>query len=640
MMLRLYAQQVRTFFTRSVEPVGYIKIANDKQPGKQRPPLTLSHVDKARNDLEIDDEWSGIESASQSSKGDTPLISSKQAQLPTLDPDIPYTALAEEPQEDVDITEWTTLKLASQTLAGIAGLSFTKPTPIQSACIPQILAGHDVVGKASTGSGKTLAYGIPILEYYVQRPNSDGLSLALILSPTRELAHQISGHLSQLFAGIPERKPKIATVTGGLSVQKQQRQLADCSIIVGTPGRLWDVIQGSTDLLARLKQVQILIIDEADRLLSEGHFQEVEQILDSLDRRDVEIEVEEPPRQILVFSATFHRGLQQSLAGKKRGDLLNNQQSLEYLLQKLPFREKRPKFIDVNPASQMAEGLKEALLECAASEKDLYLYALLLHHPSARLLVFANSISSVRRLVRLLQNLNLQALALHSSMPQKARLRSVERFSTRPGAVLVATDVAARGLDINGINLIVHYHVPRTADMYIHRSGRTARAELAGKSILICSPDEVAGVARLIAKVHSSSDSRLLPLEIDRRLVSLLKPRISLSSEIASASIDDEKTNSEDQWFRKAAEELGVDPEDEEFAAQKKGRNRSKKSKGTHLTKADTASLRAQLKELLSRPINLGVSKRFIAGGNVDVRELLHSHKQHTFLGELKALDF
>lgn len=478
-----------------------------------------------------------------------------------------------------------------------------------------------MVGKASTGSGKTLAYGIPILENYVTKPTKD--IIALILAPTRELAHQISNHLSKLYARSYDA-PKIATVTGGLSIQKQQRQLADCNIVIATPGRLWDVIE-STNLRTQLAEIRFLVIDEADRLLSEGHFAEVERIIDSVGSS----------HQTLVFSATFHKGLQQSL--KTKGDLLNNQQAMAYLLRKLAFR-KRPKFIDVNPVSQMVEGLKEGLLECSATEKDLYLYALLLYRPSARVLVFTNSISSVRRLVHLLQNLNLHALALHSSMVQKARLRSIERFST--GAIMVATDVAARGLDIKGIDLIIHYHVPRTADMYVHRSGRTARAELPGKSILICSPDEAGGVVRLVTKVHASQD-RLLPLEIDRQLVNRLQPRIALASKIANASVEKEKNNSQDQWLRKAAEELGADYDSDDFAAEEsrisRGRKRNQKSASVKL---DIVPLRAQLRDLLAKPVNLGVSERYVAGGNVNINGLLNPSESKIFLGRVDELGF
>jgi ATP-dependent RNA helicase DDX24/MAK5 len=170
-------------------------------------------------------------------------------------------------------------------------------------------------------------------------------------------------------------------VTGGLSLQKQKRLLRNADVIIGTPGRLWEVIQGDDDLAQWLKMLSFLVVDEADRLLSEGHFKEVEEILNALDRKDSCAEIgsdcenggdEQDQRQTLVFSATFQRDLQQKLAGKGKslgGDLMNKQESMEYLLKKLNFRGRKPKFIDVDPVSQMASGLKEGILECGGLEK-------------------------------------------------------------------------------------------------------------------------------------------------------------------------------------------------------------------------------------------------------------------------------
>ena len=251
-----------------------------------------------------------------------------------------------------------------------------------------------MIGKASTGSGKTLAFGIPILEYYLNTRDEeeqdvrDGSKarkrplIALILSPTRELAHQLSAHLSDLCSTATTTGPIIATVTGGLSMHKQQRLLAKADIIIGTPGRLWEIISDSHDLASRLKRIKYMVVDEADRLLSEGHFKEVEEILNTLDRADPDHakesedgdEVPDPKteRQILVFSATFQKDLQQKLAGKNKhagNELMGKQESMEYLLKKLNFREDKPKFIDVNPVSQMASGLKEGIIECPGLDK-------------------------------------------------------------------------------------------------------------------------------------------------------------------------------------------------------------------------------------------------------------------------------
>lgn len=310
-----------------------------------------------------------------------------------------FATLAENDEDEgVDISKWRSLGLSDDILGSLSKLKFGKPTPIQKAAITEILAGHDVIGKASTGSGKTLAFGIPIversLELKAQNPRSeeDEVSeenrrppLALILSPTRELAHQLAAHITALCSNLPGRGPSVTTVTGGLSLLKQQRLLKYADIIVGTPGRLWEVISEGQGLLATLKKIQFLVVDEADRLLSQGHFKEVEEILNALDRQDQAADDEEmeeadavadtsngqAQRQTLVFSATFHRGLQQKLAGKGKANtnLLDKKESMEYLISKLNFREEKPKFVDVNPISQMAAGLKEGLVECAGTEK-------------------------------------------------------------------------------------------------------------------------------------------------------------------------------------------------------------------------------------------------------------------------------
>ncbi|KAF1953797.1 DEAD-domain-containing protein, partial [Byssothecium circinans] len=566
--------------------------------------------------------------------------------------------------DEVDVSAWGDLGLSEKILGALASLKFARPTPIQSSAIPEIMAGRDVIGKAATGSGKTLAFGIPILESYLASlPASKTITpLALIISPTRELAHQIAAHLTNLCAGGDFDAPTIATITGGLSVQKQRRQLEKANIVVGTPGRLWEVISSGQGRLRSFKNIRFLVVDEADRLLSEGHYKEFGEILKVLDS-DEEVEdgddATQAPvveRQTLIFSATFHKGLQQKLAGSKRnkgGDLMNKQESMEYLLQKIKFREEKPKFIDANPTSQMASKLKEGLVECAGTEKDLFLYSLLLFHPKKRALVFTNSVSAVRRLTPFLQNLDLAALPLHSGMIQKARLRSVERFTQRPGSILVATDVAARGLDIPGVELIVHYHLPRAADTYVHRSGRTARAEASGSSILICAPEEVAGVRRLVAKVHARAENAskskktaffIRTLDIDRRIVSRLKPRATLSKKLADATTAKEKKHTEDDWMRAAAEELGVDYDSESFDKEAKGKRgrgsgrKQKEKEARGMSKAELQGLRAELKGLLSQRVNVGVSERYLTSGRLDVDALMRGEGNAEFLGDVGNL--
>ncbi|OAP65250.1 hypothetical protein AYL99_01222 [Fonsecaea erecta] len=581
-------------------------------------------------------------------------------------PNMKFDVLLESLEDPkIDVSAWKGLDLSPTSLSQLSRLGFARPTPIQAASIPPIMQGHDVIGKAVTGSGKTLAFGIPIFEHWLSSENavsnasakSKESILALILAPTRELALQLNRHLNELCIGL-EDHPKVVAVTGGLSIYKQHRQLEYADIVVATPGRLWEVMNDASNdhdvdgLVDRLKKIQFLVVDEADRLLSEGHFKEIENILDALDRKIVDEEEDQDTaqgspnstRQTLVFSATFHKGLHQKLTGKLKSasrmnssNLLTNQQSMEYLLRKLSFREQKPTFVDVNPSSQMADALAESVVECPAMKKDLFLYTLLMQHPNKKTLVFTNSISAVKRVTALLQTLKQPAVGLHSTMPQKSRLRSLERFAAQSN-VLVATDVAARGLDIKGIEVIIHYHVPRTADMYVHRSGRTARAEMSGQSILLCSPDEVAGVRRLIAEVHKD-DGALETIQLEGRLMQSLEPHVSLAQKITEATQAKEKTATKEDWLRSAAEELGVDYDSEEFESQgqrgKRGRGggRVKKEKGhAAISKDQLAQWRTELDVLLRKRINLGISERYLAGGRVDVEALLRGRMDGTFL--------
>lgn len=292
--------------------------------------------------------------------------------------------------EGVDVADWVALNLSPRILSAIARLGFATPTAIQKMSIPEIVAGGDVIGKAQTGSGKTLAFGIPIVEKWLEMYEGEGGErqeevekqgpMAVVLSPTRELAKQLGEHLKALCDGLPAA-PYVCVVTGGLSIHKQQRQLAKADIVIGTPGRLWEVLDGDMKLQDAFTHIKFLVVDEADRLFKVGQFKEAENIIGALDRRDPEAEGgdadddgdELPPRQTLVFSATFDKDLQTKLAGrskssKSHGAAEGDDDKMAYLMKCLRFRSE-PRFIDVDPVSRMASGLKEGLIECGAMEK-------------------------------------------------------------------------------------------------------------------------------------------------------------------------------------------------------------------------------------------------------------------------------
>ena len=546
---------------------------------------------------------------------------------------------------EINLPNWQEGDLGSSisayTLYGLSQLDFKKPTPIQKETIPIALLGKDVIGKATTGSGKTLAYGIPILEKYIQslnliKQNNKDKKInhptGIIFAPTRELAHQVVDHLNKLAKYSPLSTRGIVSITGGLSIQKQQRLLRHGpGIIVATPGRMLELVQGDSELAKRLASTDIIVLDEADRLLQDGHFDEFEKILELFGKNRPKSKSIEWKWQTLVFSATFSRDLFRKLDRHQKGkssSLMGNDEIVQLLNEKLKFKDKKPTLVDANPKEIVSGQITEALVECGPTERDLYLYYFLLMYKGSTL-VFANSIDSVKRLVPLLNNLNIPAFSIHSSMIQKQRLRALEKFKEASQknevAVLVASDVAARGLDIPNIDHVVHYHLPRSADVYIHRSGRTARAGKEGVSVMFCSPQEASGplrkLRRLVAgnsnkesRLNMHNDVKLLPIEMD--LVSQIKPRVEISSKLADASISSTATRKEDSWVKQAAEDLGLDDlsglEDFEDDIIKKQR---KRKEGKMLSKDETKALRYELKTLLANPIKKNTRKSYITSG-------------------------
>ena len=364
--------------------------------------------------------------------------------------------------------------------------------------------------------------------------------------------------------------------------------------------------------------------------------------------------------QTLVFSATFSKDLfgplnRNSTKASKNPSksLLDDREILQLLNEKLQFKDS-PIFVDANPTEMVAGKVTEALVECGATERDLYLYYFLLIYTGSTL-VFANSIDTVKRLIPLLNNLNISTFAIHSSMVQKQRMRSLERFreasKKNDRAVLVASDVAARGLDIPSIDHVAHYHLPRTADTYVHRSGRTARAGNEGVSVIFCSPQEVSGPLRRLRKLVASSTNSesalnlhgnldLLPVNVE--LVNQLRPRIEISARLADAEMNKTAVRKEDEWLSQAADDLGVDRSEMaifEDGASKKGRKKKDKKV---LDKDEVKSLRAELKVLLSRLIRGDSKKNYLTSGLNNLAHQIVSGQAHKdVLGHAKenALD-
>ncbi|QLL34365.1 hypothetical protein HG536_0G02240 [Torulaspora globosa] len=577
-----------------------------------------------------------------------------------LQPNVFQTDIDLDDIEVSELPEWGKLgPLSLTTLQGLAKLGFSKPTEIQSRAIPVAMQGKDVMGKAATGSGKTLAYGIPVLERLVKSKNNTS-PVALIFTPTRELAQQVNKHLQALGKAVLKNSPyAIIPLTGGLSIHKQERLLdyqGSGRIVVATPGRFLELIERNTKLLDRFARIETLILDEADRLLQDGHFEEFEKILKHLgnSRRK---NVRDQGWQTMVYSATFAMDLFSKLSSTSWSKMKRDKHSdemeavLQQLMKKIHFKSK-PIIIDTNSEQRISSQIKESLIECGPLERDLYCYYFVTMYPGTTL-VFCNSIDSVKKLNAYLNHLKVPTFQIHSSMTQKNRLRNLERYQQQSeknrtlnkSTVLIASDVAARGLDIPNIEHVIHYHLPRSADVYIHRSGRTARAEKEGVSVMLCSPEEAQGPLRKLRKLlalKSGSDETankkkkwqktvpLLPIETD--IVTQLRERSKIASKLADNEIASTSLKKDDNWLKKAAEDLEInissDEEDKDVILAK---NKTKKINKT-ISKDRVRGLKAELDELLGRPLRKDLRKKYLTGGLVNLADNLVKKRGHDFI--------
>lgn len=303
---------------------------------------------------------------------------------------------------------------------------------------------------------------------------------SVILTPTRELAQQIYKHLSAI---AKYTDVTIACIIGGLAQVKQERLLkSKPHIIIGTPGRIWELVQDGNEHLTKIEHVRYFVVDETDRMAEKGHFTELEELLKFINASE-----NSSNRQNFVFSATLT--LLQDLPSfrKKAKKNLTKEQRLKELIKM--FGMKNPKVFDITQTGVAAK-LMEARIFCELDEKDFNLYYILINHPG-RTIVFCNSIECVKRIASVLNHLNIEPIVLHGKMEQKQRLKNLENFQKHEESVMVTTQVASRGLDIPNVQHVIHYQVPTTGEDYVHRSGRTARADKEGLSILIIAPNEV-----------------------------------------------------------------------------------------------------------------------------------------------------
>ncbi|XP_028172581.1 ATP-dependent RNA helicase DDX24 [Ostrinia furnacalis] len=418
---------------------------------------------------------------------------------------------------------------------------------------------------------------------------------ALILTPTRELAIQISRHLIAVakYTGI-----RIATIVGGMAAVKQERVLrSGPEVVVATPGRLWELISQGQPHLQQLDCVKFLAIDETDRMVERNHFEELEPLLERLNAD----EERSRTRQNFVFSATLTmvHDLPAHMRGKKvtkRGKIINRkvekmtpQQKIKRLVAKIGMTD--PKVVDITTQNLgTAETLTESRIACAIEHKDAYLYYILKRHPG-RTIVFCNSIGSVKRLAQLFSMLKCHPLPLHASMPQRQRLKNLEKFRDDPHGVLIATDVAARGLDIPDVDHVIHYQVPRTAENYVHRSGRTARASKEGLTILMMEPSEAFLYSKLCRTLNKTSEVPTFP--VPPQQLAPLKDLVSVARDLDSLTLQRRRASQAAGWRERAAREMDMIIDDDDLPV---------KEVDPSIDKALQAKKR-QLESMLTRPL-------------------------------------
>ena len=353
---------------------------------------------------------------------------------------------------------FTTLALHPALLRGTRDLGFVRPTPIQADAIPTALAGRDLLACASTGSGKTAAFLLPILHQLVDRPR--GKTRALILAPTRELAAQIHGDLEQLAA---HTKVTGAVVHGGVAMSPQERAFRrGVDILIATPGRLLDHFQHD---YARLPALEYLVLDEADRMLDIGFLPAIRQVLRHIPK----------PKQTFFFSATLPPEVQELAR-----EILRS-----------------PAAINVERRAEPAHGVTQTVYPVPQELKSALLVALLESGTMDDALVFTRTKHRADRLTKHLVREGISAERIHGNRSQPQRTKALADFKSGACRVLVATDIAARGIDIEELGHVVNLDVPAVPDDYIHRVGRTGRAQATGDAFTFVSPEETGDLAQI-----------------------------------------------------------------------------------------------------------------------------------------------
>lgn len=391
------------------------------------------------------------------------------------------------------------LNLSPDILKAVADQGYETPSPIQAKAIPPILEGRDVMAAAQTGTGKTAGFTLPLLELLSNGEHVNANQVrTLILTPTRELAAQIEESITNYGKYLPLRS---TVVFGGVKINPQMIRLRKgVDILVATPGRLLDLYNQNA---VRFSQLEILVLDEADRMLDMGFIHDIRKILAKLPKK----------RQNLLFSATFSDEIRQLAK-----TIVHN-----------------PVEISVSPRNTTAETVKQCIYPVDKKKKSALLTQLIKDHQWQQVLVFTRTKRGANQLTRHLETEGIQAAAIHGNKSQGARTKALAEFKNGAIRILVATDIAARGLDIDQLPQVVNFDLPNVPEDYIHRIGRTGRAGASGQAVSLVSADEfqqLSDIERLIKSllkreivdgfepVHSLPESRL-----DRRPIKPKKPK-------------------------------------------------------------------------------------------------------------------
>ncbi len=374
---------------------------------------------------------------------------------------------------------FTSLGLSAPILDALVEQGYETPTPIQVQAIPAILQGKDVMGAAQTGTGKTAGFTLPILERLSKgRPAQANQARALILTPTRELAAQVADSVSIYARYLPLRS---AAVFGGVKINPQMIKLRKgVDVLVATPGRLLDLYNQNA---VRFKHLEVLVLDEADRMLDMGFIHDIRKILNLLPKY----------RQNLMFSATFSKQIRDLAKG-----LVND-----------------PVEISVSPRNTAVESVDQWIYPVDKKQKAALLTQLILDNRWQRVLVFSRTKHGANKLTRQLESAGINAVAIHGNKSQGARTKALAEFKSGKIHILVATDIAARGLDIDQLPQVVNFDLPNVPEDYIHRIGRTGRAGATGQAISLVSADEF---------IQLSDIERLLRQLLTRKLIDGFEP--------------------------------------------------------------------------------------------------------------------